>query len=456
MVLNHKSGARPSEGIRQSSRGEAHPALRTPSVTVEHSEARVDAPPLSVMEISDLGSFLDLEPVWDSLVQRAGICHPFLTHTWVRTWWECFGGANELRILAVQEGDEIIALAPLMKGPGQLYGLNVLKVRSLSNDHSPRFDFILTRRAEESLDVIWNHLLQRGDWDVLELQQVPESATTLQSLPKMAKSRGLRTGLWSSANSPYLPILGAWEDYHHSLSGKYRSTQRSRLKHLTQLGEVALEVISSTEEVQTALEEGLRIEASGWKGEVGTAISSRTEVHRFYSRLAERAAPKGWLRLHFLRAGARRIAFDYCLLYANRLYLLKPAYDPGYARYSPYNLLCERVIQQAFQDHLEEFDFLGTDEEWKLSRTRRTRNHYWLFAFANSVRGRILHLAKFELVPGLRKSRMYLHLRDQVLEWMPTADWWRRGAASSAAGRMVRRAGARKEVKCVELPANAD
>src|SRR3989442_3072916 len=158
MVLNRigKSDALPSEGIWQSSPGETDGTLRTPPVTVEYPEARVDAPLLRVTEVSDFRSFLDLEPVWDSLVQRAGICHPFLTHTWVRTWWECFGGANELRILAVKEGDEIIALAPLMRGPGQVYGLNVLKVRSLSNDHSPRFDFILTRRAEESLDVIWN------------------------------------------------------------------------------------------------------------------------------------------------------------------------------------------------------------------------------------------------------------------------------------------------------------
>src|SRR5437867_10152476 len=104
MVLNHKSGARPSEGIRQSSRGEAHPALRTPSVTVEHSEARVDAPPLSVMEISDLGSFLDLEPVWDSLVQRAGICHPFLTHTWVRTWWNVLEGPTSCAFSPCRRG----------------------------------------------------------------------------------------------------------------------------------------------------------------------------------------------------------------------------------------------------------------------------------------------------------------------------------------------------------------
>ena len=51
-----------------------------------------DAPPAaaecSVRVVLDFDSFLLLEPVWNALVEEAGVGHPFLRHEWVRTWWE--------------------------------------------------------------------------------------------------------------------------------------------------------------------------------------------------------------------------------------------------------------------------------------------------------------------------------------------------------------------------------
>jgi len=52
--------------------------------------------------------------VWDELVKEAGIDHPFLSHAWVRTWWDCFSAGNELHILVVKTSSEAIAIAPLM------------------------------------------------------------------------------------------------------------------------------------------------------------------------------------------------------------------------------------------------------------------------------------------------------------------------------------------------------
>ena len=44
--------------------------------------------------VTDFHRFLELESEWNAAVDRAGVTHPFLTHEWFRTWWECFGGGS--------------------------------------------------------------------------------------------------------------------------------------------------------------------------------------------------------------------------------------------------------------------------------------------------------------------------------------------------------------------------
>ena len=31
-----------------------------------------------------------LASVWNKLLERSGIDHPFLTHEWISIWWDCF------------------------------------------------------------------------------------------------------------------------------------------------------------------------------------------------------------------------------------------------------------------------------------------------------------------------------------------------------------------------------
>ena len=117
-------------------------------------------------------------------------------------------------------------------------------------------------------------------------------------------------------------------------------------------------------------------------------------------------------RLHFLRVDGRRIAFDYSLLYGNRLYVLKVGYDPRFAACSPYNSLCYMKLRDAHARGLEEYDFLGSNDAWKLDWARQTRPHYWLFVFPGSAAGRLLYDAKFRFFPALNRSPFYRALRD--------------------------------------------
>lgn len=356
---------------------------------------------------SDHAAFVSLEDEWNDAVERAGVAHPFLRHEWVRTWWDAFRtpGAR-LYIQVVRAHGEITAIAPFMRDTTWMYGVPVRRVRFIQNDHTPRADFIIAAQPEESYRAIWRALrADRDRWDVLQLSQVQRESNTGRVVHDLAAADGFGTGLWKSGDSPYLPLSGTWEEYLNRLPAKFRSNLRNRMSRLTRLGAPTLEVLTERSAIEAACEEAWRLESSGWKREAGTAITCDPAVHRFYTDLVERGTAAGWLQLLFLKAGHRRIAASYGARFDNRLFLFKTGYDPEFATAAPFKLLTYLAIQEAFAQGLTEVDFLGDAEPWKLEWTSSSRGHDWVFVFADTWRGRLVHSIKFRWLPGLKRVR---------------------------------------------------
>src|SRR5438046_264860 len=151
------------------------------------------AGPCSIDVVTDEAVFLDLEAEWNDAVDRAGLTHPFLRHEWIRTWWECFGSGARLHIVIVRAGGRIAAIAPLMSETVWMYGLPVRRLRLLHNDHTPRAEFIVAERPEDSYRALWSALRQNGGWDVLQLGQVPQRTATGQTMRTLATVDSYKT-----------------------------------------------------------------------------------------------------------------------------------------------------------------------------------------------------------------------------------------------------------------------
>jgi len=381
------------------------PRPSTSSGRPEPVEGRSDSA-LTTELISDYSTFLAMEAEWNEAVDRAGVTDPFLRHEWLRTWWDCFAGDRQLHVIVVRQDERIVAIAPLMRETVQMYGLSIRKIDFIHNDHTPRIDFIVTGRPAEAYDAIWKALRETRDrWDLLQLSRIPRGSGTCDAMQRLAEGERCATGRWQGDVSPYLTLTGTWEDYHSGLTAKFRSNLRNRLSRLAKLGTPALEILEDAPAIAAARDEALRLEASGWKQESGTSICSDPAVERFYTLLAERATQEGWLRLMFLTCGGRRIATSYGSRFGNGLFLFKTGYDPEFATCSPFKLLTWFAIQAAYVEGLSEVDFLGDAEPWKLEWTDTSRPHDWLFVFSGSVRARLLHSVKFQMVPELKKWR---------------------------------------------------
>jgi CelD/BcsL family acetyltransferase involved in cellulose biosynthesis len=370
---------------------------------------------ITVSVVADVQVFVRLRPMWEALVRQANPSHPFLSHDWFLAWWNAFGAGCQLHIVIVHEDGEPIAIAPLLRRRGRVVGIGCELVEPMLNDHTPRYEFILTRRAHAACRAIWEHLRDgEAQWQLLFARQLPAGSVTIETLAQCAEQDGYLVGRRAGDVSPFVPFEGTWSRYYSTLSRNHRSKVNKGLNRLRRTGDVTLEKVTDRTGVDAALDDGLRIEAAAWKARHGTAIVSDASVQQFYREYAIAAQDAGTLRLMFLNVGGRRAAFAYALETGNKLFVLKAGYDPEYARYSPYNLLCALVFQDAFARHVEEYEFLGGNEPWKLDWTGHVRKHEWLYVFAPTLTMRAAYAAKCRLLPFLNRQPAIARLRDAL------------------------------------------
>ena len=295
---------------------------------------------------------------------------------WVEAWWEAYGEGS-LRIVALTEDGRLAGVLPLMEDHGV--------VRSTSNWHTPGFSLLAERHELPDLAQAVIELRPRRVW----LAFVEPGEPGMVACRAAFKAAGYRTLDRTLEQSPYVSLEGDWEAYRESLGKKLITELRRRRRRLEEEGRFSFEVETGGEQLPALLDEGFAVEAAGWKGEQGKAISSRPETLRFYRAVARWAAERGWLRLAFLRLDGRPFAFDFCVEAEGIHYLLKTGFDPAYGKFAPGMILRHEMLARAFSTGLRSYEFLGGDEPWKLQWTQTTRRRTLFQAFAPTPRGRV-------------------------------------------------------------------
>jgi CelD/BcsL family acetyltransferase involved in cellulose biosynthesis len=352
-------------------------------------------------DLRDAGDIAALSAGWNQLLARLGAQGPFLRPEWFAATAASLPG--EARLLVARRGGEVAGIVPLLVERRHIAGVPARVLRSMSDDHSQRFDILL--EDDGIADRIAAHLGKDRSWDVLELRDaLPASGVNV--LAQALERAGLATGSWQSQRSPYLPLPKSSGELDKLLDAKFRSNIRRRARKLAEdVGPLTLERIDDPAEIDAALDDGFRLEAAGWKGEAGTAIQCDPTLQKRYRELAHRFAARGGLALIFLKAGDRRVAFHFALLEDGVYYLFKPGFDPTLAKYGPGHLLVDMVARDLVARGVRELDFLGDEASWKTEWTQQVRTHTWRYAFRRSLMGTALHFLKFTVGPLVRRLR---------------------------------------------------
>jgi CelD/BcsL family acetyltransferase involved in cellulose biosynthesis len=123
------------------------------------------------------------------------------------------------------------------------------------------------------------------------------------------------------------------------LSGEKRKKLRRAEERLAQTGPITYVALDPDGDIETWLADFLRLEASGWKGRQGTALSCNEVDRTFFLDVARAAFQRRQLMMLALQVAGRPVAQLCNFLAGEGSFAFKVAFDEEYARFSPGVLL---------------------------------------------------------------------------------------------------------------------
>ncbi|HZB26585.1 MAG TPA: GNAT family N-acetyltransferase [Vicinamibacterales bacterium] len=312
---------------------------------------------------------------WNQLADRSG--HALLRHEWFLSAASTLGDTGDLHIVAHATGSRLDGIAPLSRRTiGGVERLELIGAHAL---HEPcgllyRDDAACGRLLDEIFR------LRRP----LVLQRVAHGAGTAAGA---ARGRGF---VRAKSTTPWLgielPADGA--DALTQLPAKLRYDVKRARTRASELGTWSMDVLSpGADDVDGLMGRFVKVEASGWKLDAGSALARKPRLQAFFRSFAKLSAQAGTLRMFFLTIGGADAAALLATEVYGRLWVLKIGYDEAMARCSPGFLLTAETIGYASRSRLRSYEFLGAPEPWEERWRAAPRDTSLIVFYPWSARG---------------------------------------------------------------------
>lgn len=345
--------------------------------------------------ISSESEFSELAGEWDGLQGGS----PFDLHCWYSAWWRAFGADAQLAICTLRRDDELAGVFPLIRDGRTL--------RAMANVHSPSYRPLA--RDREALEALATAVFERGE---LELCCLPEGDRSLSILlPKLRAAR-MTPLVEATYSSPTVDTSGDFDVWRAESKKRWGAPLERFRRKMSRDFEADFVIVEAPTDLDAELADGYQVEASGWKGKAGTAITSSPDTERFYGEVARAFAARNELRFSRIVLDGSTAAFDFTLLHAGRLYLLKTGFDEQFRKLAPGLVMRLSIVEKCFELGLDSHELLGDESEWKSKFATGTRAHVSVRAFGGGPVGRARHGYRAVLRPRLQ--RVYRRLKKRA------------------------------------------
>lgn len=331
---------------------------------------------------------------WDRLLPADA--RPFDLHCWYTTWWEAFGAAGELRVCVARRDGRLVGVLPLYLEGGEL--------RSMANGHSPVFR-PLALDAEAEAALLAEATAQGAA--LLDLPSLPEGDRCLEAIEDGGGK--MRWNVEPAYASPIVDTSGDFDAWRAESKKRWGAPLERFRRKMGRDHEAELSIVEPPADLERELADGFAVEASGWKGEAGTAIVSTPETEAFYRGIATAFAARDELRLSRIVLDGETAAFDFTLLHRGRLYLLKTGFDERFRKLAPGLVMRLSIIERCFEDGIEAHELLGEESEWKAKFATGKRTHVRAIAYPAGMSGSLRRSYRSALRPKLKAA--YRRLR---------------------------------------------
>lgn len=277
-----------------------------------------------------------LRAEWTALVDRASEPNAFAEPWFISPSLRHLSD-GEVRLAEVRDGGELIGVLPLVVEQG--YGR--VPVRFVQNwRHHHHFHGAPLVAAGRERD-FWRALLTGLDGEgwapgFLHLRDLTEGAPLHDALTAVAAE------LWRPTHIAYREVRALLqsdlppEDYYQQAVRKKKRKELARLQNrLAEEGDLRVRQFEDGDDLTAWCDAFLRLEAAGWKGREGSALSCASETEAFFREALAGADAARRLQIVAIELDGRLIAMLVNFIASPGAFSFKTAFEESYARFSP-------------------------------------------------------------------------------------------------------------------------
>jgi CelD/BcsL family acetyltransferase involved in cellulose biosynthesis len=189
--------------------------------------------------------------------------------------------------------------------------------------------------AEEAVDKMLRQARDAGA-HALILRNMSLEGPAMAAIRAVLAQDGLQPRVLSACQRAQLDATRDADELLRDALGPKKLKELRRQRHrLSDHGAVRFDVARTPREVATALETFLALEAGGWKGERGTALSQHAGDETFIRRATSAMAEAGRCEIVTLHAGGTPVAGGIVVRHQDRAFFFKIGIDERFAKHSP-------------------------------------------------------------------------------------------------------------------------
>jgi CelD/BcsL family acetyltransferase involved in cellulose biosynthesis len=327
------------------------------------------------------------EPVWRA-AQAATRCYVFQSFDWCHAWMETVGSrqgvAPRIAHFSLDAG-KVELLLPLQLRTRRAGVVTLGFLGGRQTDHAAPIIFgpdpkcLDGRRLWTSLQ----RLLRQCDADVLDLRALRASVGQLRN-PLLHERHNQ-----SDVRTYSLRLSGTWAEFaQNRLNSKHRAESRRRWRNLAREGDLQFVVEGRGAEAQAItrwLIEQKRAHLPADKA--GTFEAGR----EFLLAIASGQSRDPSVRVSALTLDRKLLAAHLGVVWQGALIGIQTTYDPAWRSYGPGRLLTESLLQYAFEQKFQEFDFSIGDAPYKEFYCDFSEPLYWM-TYPRTLRGTVYAL----------------------------------------------------------------
>lgn len=281
----------------------------------------------TVEVLTDAAALAALIPDWEELAAQAAQPNPFYEHWMLLPALEAYGSAG-LRCIAVWEDGVLGALFP-MRFVRRYRGLPISALCSWRH-RNMMIGTPLVR--EKSAAKCLSALLAQAGAPVVEFELIASEGPFYAALTEAAPPAAFS---WFVRDAYARAVLSRERDPRQRYNSNLKSNLRRWEARLRAAGELNPVSFGTGDDLDRWLADFMRLEASGWKGNSGTALACRDDDRRFVAAVLPEAFRRGQLRITGLDLGGKALARHIMISAGEGAFTFKIAYDEAYANCAP-------------------------------------------------------------------------------------------------------------------------